>query len=201
MKLIENRVFDEIKVGDKASLTRTLGQRDIEIFAAMSGDINPLHTDVEFARHDLFHHLIAHGMWGGALISTVLGTELPGPGTIYRGQTLAFHRPILVGDTVVVSVAVQEMKAEDNSLLLACRITNQDGQIAIEGTADVIAPVEKIKRPTIVLPEIHLEEVGFRHRKLIAQAEAHPPIRFAPQWSIRSTRCRSPAPSKLRQPI
>ena len=184
MKLIENRVFDEIKVGDKASLTRTLTQRDIEIFAAMSGDINPLHTDAEFARHDLFHHLIAHGMWGGALISTVLGTALPGPGTIYRGQTLAFHRPIVVGDTVVVSVAVQEKKAEDHSLLLACRVTNQDGEVAIDGTADVIAPAEKIKRPAIELPEVHLEEIGYRHRKLISLAETHAPIRTAVVYPV-----------------
>ena len=83
----------------------------------MSGDINPAHADEEFARHDLFHKLIAHGMWGGALISTVLGTELPGPGTIYLGQTLAFRRPIVLGDTVVVSVAVKEKRAEDK---IAC---------------------------------------------------------------------------------
>ena len=184
MKQIQNRVFDEIKVGDKASLTRTLTQRDIEIFAAMSGDINPIHTDAEFARHDLFHHLIAHGMWGGALISTVLGTELPGPGTIYRSQTLTFLRPIVVGDTVVVSVAVREKKAEDKSILLQCRVTNQDGQVAIDGTADVIAPAEKIKRAAVELPEVHLEEIGYRHRRLIAQAESLEPIRTAVVYPV-----------------
>ena len=96
MELIENRTFDEIKAGDTASLTRTLTQRDIEIFAIMSGDVNPLHVDAEFARHDLFHKVVAHGMWGGALISTVLGTQLPGPGTIYLDQTLAFRRPVVL---------------------------------------------------------------------------------------------------------
>ena len=72
-KYIENRTFDEIKVGDSASLTRTLTKRDIELFAVMSGDINPAHMDEEFAKSDMFHKVIAHGMWGGALISTVLG--------------------------------------------------------------------------------------------------------------------------------
>ncbi len=104
MTCIENRTFDEIAVGESVSLSRTLSWRDIELFAAMSGDVNPAHMDVEFAKSDMFHKIIAHGMWGGALISTVLGTELPGPGTIYVGQTLRFRRPIGLGDTVTVRV-------------------------------------------------------------------------------------------------
>src|SRR3546814_20245117 len=77
---IENRTFDEISIGEEASLSRTLTSRDIELFAAMSGDVNPAHVDEAFAESDMFHKIIAHGMWGGALISAVLGTELPGPG-------------------------------------------------------------------------------------------------------------------------
>jgi phosphate acetyltransferase len=184
MKLIENRVFDEIKVGDTASLTRTLTQRDIEIFAAMSGDINPIHTDEEFAHQDLFHRIIAHGMWGGALISTVLGTELPGPGTIYRSQTLAFRHPIAVGDTVVVSVTVKEKKTQEKSILLQCRLTNQDGEVVIDGLAEVLAPPEKIRRAAVELPEIHLEDPGYRHRQLIAQAADYEPIHTAVVYPV-----------------
>lgn len=103
---IENRTFDEIKIGDRASLTRTLTKSDIELFAVMSGDVNPAHLDEEYARSDIFHKIIAHGMWGGALISTVLGTMLPGPGTIYLSQTLRFRRPVAVGDTITVAVTV-----------------------------------------------------------------------------------------------
>ena len=77
---IENRTFSELRVGDSASLSRTLTYQDIELFAIMSGDVNPAHVDKEFADSDMFHKIIAHGMWGGALISTVLGTQLPGPG-------------------------------------------------------------------------------------------------------------------------
>ena len=82
MDYIENRTFDEIKVGDSARLVRTLTKDDINIFAAMSGDVNPAHMDVEYARSDPFHKIIAHGMWSGSLISTLLGTKLPGPGDL-----------------------------------------------------------------------------------------------------------------------
>ena len=80
---IENRTYDEIKVGDSAIVTRTLKPEDIQLFAVMSGDVNPAHVDPEYAHSSMFQEVIAHGMWGGALISTVLGTEFPGPGTIY----------------------------------------------------------------------------------------------------------------------
>jgi phosphate acetyltransferase len=90
----------------------------------------------------------------------------------------------VVGDTVVVSVAVKEKKAADKSILLECRVTTQDGQVAIGGTADVIAPAEKIKRPAVELPEVHLEEIGYRHRRLIAQAESLEPIRTAVVYPV-----------------
>ena len=93
MQYIENRTYDELEVGDSAEITRTLRKEDIELFAVLSGDVNPAHVDDDFARSDAFHKVIAHGMWGGALISAVLGTELPGPGTIYLDQTLHFRKP------------------------------------------------------------------------------------------------------------
>ena len=81
MSFIENRTFDELKIGDSAQIKRTLTPKDIELFSIMSGDVNPAHVDAEYAKDDMFHQIIAQGMWGAALISTVLGTELPGPGT------------------------------------------------------------------------------------------------------------------------
>ena len=158
MELIENRTFEEIKIGDSAQLVRTLTMKDIELFAVMSGDVNPAHVDAEFARSDMFHKIIAHGMWGGALISTVLGTELSGPGTIYLGQTLRFHHPVAFGDTITVIVKVREKIEAKHHLLLDCRATNEKGQIVIDGTAEVIAPTEKIRRPRVVLPEVRLDE-------------------------------------------
>src|SRR5271169_4719545 len=104
MEFIENRTYDEIRIGDTASLVRTLKVEDIQLFAAMSGDINPAHLDPEYAKSSMFQEVIAHGMWGGALISTVLGTQLPGPGTIYIDQTLHFSRPVTLGDMLTVTV-------------------------------------------------------------------------------------------------
>src|SRR5271169_3023767 len=122
---IENRTFDELKIGDTASISRTLTQKDIELFAIMSGDVNPAHVDEEFARSDMFHKIIAQGMWGAALISTVLGTELPGPGTIYLEQTLRSLHPIAPGDAIVVSVTVRGKDEAKHRLHLDCQAVNQ----------------------------------------------------------------------------
>src|SRR3546814_605647 len=113
MQYIENKTFDELAVGDRAEVTRTLQRQDIELFAVMSGDVNPAHVDEDFAKSDMFQKVIAHGMWGGALISAVLGTELPGPGTIYLNQSLSFHKPVGLGDTVTVGVTVKSKHAEN----------------------------------------------------------------------------------------
>ncbi len=173
---IENRTFDEITVGDSASLTHKLTRRDIELFAVMSGDVNPAHVDPEFAKSDMFHKVIAHGMWGGALISTVLGTEMPGPGTIYLDQSLRFLGPIGLGDTVTVTVTAREKDEKRHRITFDCKCANQDGKIVIDGTAQVIAPTEKIKRPRIELPEVRIDARGAKFRRMIALAEALEPI-------------------------
>jgi phosphate acetyltransferase/phosphate butyryltransferase len=179
MKFIENRTFDEIKVGDSASLARTLTLEDVRLFAVMSGDINPTHVDEEYARSDMFHKIIAHGMWGGALISTLLGTELPGPGALYVAQTLQFMRPVALGETVNVSVTVADKDPEKHHVTFDCRCTNQKGEVVITGTAAVIAPTEKIKRPRALLPEVHLYEPGARLRQMMGRTTELAPIRTA----------------------
>ena len=118
MERIENRTFDEIKPGDTASLVRTLTHKDIELFAVMSGDINPTHLDDAFAKSDMFHKVVAHG---GALISTVLGTQLPGPGTVYVDQSLHFLGAIGLGDTISISVKVRKKIEEMHRVIFDCR--------------------------------------------------------------------------------
>ena len=177
--MIENKTFDEIKIGESASLSHTLTMKDIELFAVMSGDVNPVHVDEAFAHDDMFHKIIGHGMWGGALISTVLGTELPGAGTIYRSQTLNFQHYIAPGDTVVVTVTVREKKAADQCVILDCRVINHDGEVVIDGMAEVIAPSKKVRRDSVAMPEVRLEDRGARHRRLIAQAQTRNPIHTA----------------------
>ncbi|WP_085884348.1 bifunctional enoyl-CoA hydratase/phosphate acetyltransferase [Oceanibacterium hippocampi] len=179
LQYIENKTFDEIEVGQSAELSRTLNREDIELFAVMSGDVNPAHVDEAFARNDMFHKVIAHGMWGGALISAVLGTELPGPGTIYLNQSMSFRRPVGLGDTVTARVTVREKNPEKQRLLLDCVCLNQDGETVIEGTAEVVAPTEKVRRPRAVLPEVHLHERGARYKALIEATRQYAPVRTA----------------------
>jgi acyl dehydratase len=158
MSIIENHPFDELKLGDSASLVRTLHEKDIQLFAVMSGDVNPAHVDEEYARSDMFHKVIAHGMWSGTLISTVLGTLLPGPGTIYMSQSLNFLHPVGLDDTVTVTVKVKELYRENCRVKLDCQVVNQRHELVITGIAEVIAPTEKISRPRIELPEVDLHE-------------------------------------------
>jgi acyl dehydratase len=123
---IENRTFDEIEVGQSATLARTLTREDIELFAVMSGDVNPAHVDEQYAHSDTFHKIIAHGMWGASLISTLLGTKLPGPGTIYLEQTLRFRRPVTIADTITVSVTAAAKDPERHRISFDCACVNQD---------------------------------------------------------------------------
>jgi len=178
MQYIENKTWEELKVGDSAELERTLRKQDIELFAVLSGDVNPAHVDEDFAKSDAFHKVIAHGMWGGALISAVLGTELPGPGTIYVDQTLHFKKPVGIGDTIKVRVTVREKHA-GNRVTLDCACLNQDGEVVVEGLALVLAPILKVRRPRVVLPEIHMHELGARYRQLIDATRSLEPLRMA----------------------
>ena len=127
-ELVENYTFSEIKLGQSARLLRTLTLDDIQAFAAVSGDTNPAHLDSVYASDSLFHGVIAHGMWSGALISALLGTQFPGPGTIYRDQALHFVKPVRVGDTLTVTVTVTVLNPENKSVELDCRVFNQRGQ-------------------------------------------------------------------------
>jgi phosphate acetyltransferase len=180
LDLIENRTYDEINVGETATLVRTLRPEDIQMFAIMSGDINPAHVDPEYARSSMFREVIAHGMWGGALISTVLGTEFPGPGTIYIDQTLHFSRPVRIGDTLTVSVTCQRKFDHNHHIVLDCVCTNQDGQKVIQGTAEVLAPTEKIRRPRMQMPDLKLSRTReARYDRLMEITKGLVPISLA----------------------
>lgn len=174
-EMIENRTYGEIAVGDTASVTRILGERDIQLFALVSGDVNPAHLDAEFAASDLFGRVIAHGLWGGGLISAVLGTELPGPGTIYLSQSLRFRRPVGLGDTITASVTVKEKRAEHEVILFDCRCVNQNGEDVITGEAEVRAPTEKVRRPRIALPDVQISDHD-GYRRLIERTAGDEPV-------------------------
>ena len=171
--LTRNRSFDEIAVGDSASIERTLRAEDIQLFAVLSGDIKAQHLDAEFAASTQFHGVIAHGMWA------VLGTRLPGPGTVYLGQTLNFQHPVRIGDTLTIRVTVATRDAAKKLLTLACTCVNQDGQTVIDGEAAVLAPTEKIERPSATLPEVRLSAAGSGLPSLLAHVAPLGTIRVA----------------------
>ncbi|WP_423925680.1 bifunctional enoyl-CoA hydratase/phosphate acetyltransferase [Dokdonella sp.] len=173
-----NRTFDQIAVGDEASIERTLTASDIQLFAVLSGDVNPQHPDPVFAASTRYHGVIAHGMWGAALISAVLGTRMPGPGTIYLSQTLRFAGPVRVGDTLSIRVQVTAREVDSKRLALACTCINQDGECVIDGEAHVIAPTDRIERRRATLPEVRLTDATGVQRLLDA-VKSIPAIRCA----------------------
>jgi len=176
--MIENRVFDELAIGESASLTKVVGADDIQLFAVLSGDVNPAHVDAAYAASGMFHHIIAHGMLGGALISSVLGTKLPGPGTIYLGQELRFLKPVGIGDSITATVTVRDKRPAHGDVTLDCVCTNQAGEVVMTGAAAVRAPTAKVSRPRMELPEVRLSRHDY-HRALLARAAAFPPVAAA----------------------
>jgi polyhydroxyalkanoate synthase len=124
-------------VGKRASLTRTITEADIKTFARVSGDHNPIHLDAEFAASSPFGERIAHGFLVGSLLSALLATDLPGPGTVYLGQTLKFLAPVHIGDTVTVTAEVISAREDRRILTLRCDWTNQEGKSVLSGEAVV----------------------------------------------------------------
>ena len=131
--------FDAIQTGGQANVEKTVTEDDVRVFARISGDTNPVHLDEEYAKGTIFRGRVAHGMLTAALISTVLGTKLPGPGTIYLHQTLKFLAPVRLGDTVLAEVEVLGKDSEKRRLRLATRCRVQD-KVVLEGEALVQVP-------------------------------------------------------------
>lgn len=154
MTTLENQTYDEISIGQKASYSHTLTENDITLFAAVSGDVNPVHLDAEYAATTMFKERIAHGAWTGAIISAALALELPGPGTIYLGQSLSFRAPVKIGDTITVTLEVTDKRDDKRIVTLDCTATNQHGKKVATGTAEVMAPSEKIRCKAPQLPPI-----------------------------------------------
>ena len=127
------------QVGQQASVTRTISESDVYLFAGITGDLNPAHTNEEYAKKTHFKTRIAHGMSAG-LISAVLGMKLPGPGTIYTGQTIKFLAPVHIGDTITATAEIQSLDLNRNRVVLTTTCTNQDGRVVITGEATALLP-------------------------------------------------------------
>lgn len=136
---LQGLYFDELSVGQSAEMSRMVGAGDIEAFAQVSGDSNPVHLDAAYAATTPFGERIAHGMLSAAYISAVLGTRLPGPGAIYLSQSLRFRRPVKIGDRVTARVTVKALDERRGHVTLdtVCEV---DGKAVVDGEALVIAP-------------------------------------------------------------
>lgn len=144
MKNIQNIPFDEITIGLQRQYSKTLTERDLQLFAETSGDHNPVHLDSAYAATTAFGERIAHGMWSGALISAAIATTLPGPGTVYRSQTLKFSKPVKLDDTITITLTVIDKKDRVKLVTIECEGRNQRDEIVVKGEAEVIAPTESL---------------------------------------------------------
>lgn len=178
-EFIENVTFEEIRQGQSARLLRTLTLEDIQAFAAVSGDTNPAHMNSAYAQDTPFHGVIAHGMWGGALISALLGNQFPGAGTIYMDQMLHFIKPVRVGDTLVVTATVTLLVPERKRVEFDCTVVNQRGDLVLRGTAGVRAPLEKVRLPRISAPRIQLFDPQTCFKELLAKGDGLEAVRCA----------------------
>ncbi len=162
---IVNKTYDEIRIGDCASLSRTLMPEDVKLFAVLSGDGNRGGASRGYSESGMFREVMAHGMWSGSLIATVLGTQFPGPGTILIDEALHFARPVTIGDTITITVTAKQKFDHNKHVILDCVCTNQENLQVVRGTAEVLAPTEKISR----IEEVHhpLVSVDDKHERFL----------------------------------
>ena len=135
--------IDQLSIGQSASFSKTISESDVYMFAGVTGDVNPAHINESYANATPFKTRIAHGMLSAGLISAVLGTQLPGPGSIYAAQTLRFTAPVHIGDTITAVATVKELLPERNRAIIETVCTNQDGTVVTCGEATVLPPAHK----------------------------------------------------------
>jgi phosphate butyryltransferase len=168
----ENKIYDEIKVGEIATVRRVVTDNDLYIFANASGNINPMHLPKDTGESN---EIVAPSMWVGALVSSVLGNALPGAGTLYRSQTFRFQNRAHVGDELTVTVRVKE-KQPGNIVVLDTLVTGRGNDVIAEGVAEVLAPLRKIRYEESEVPQL----VVARHQhfdRLLGAARQLEPLR------------------------
>ena len=138
--MLEGKSIDELKIGDSAQTSKIVTETDIDLFAKVTGDFNPVHVDQKYAEKTRFKGRIAHGVLSIGFISNVLGNLLPGPGTIYLSQEVKFLAPVRIGDTITARVEVIELIPEKNRAKFKTTCTNQEGKEVIDGIALVMPP-------------------------------------------------------------
>ncbi|UCD88886.1 MAG: MaoC family dehydratase [Desulfobacterales bacterium] len=134
------KTLNEIKIGDQAEFAKTISEFDIYMFAGITGDFNPVHINEDYAKQTFFKTRIAHGIMTAGFISTLLGTQLPGPGSIYIKQDLKFLAPVKIGDTITARVEVVEILDKKIWVRLKTTCFNQDDTQVLDGEAIISPP-------------------------------------------------------------
>lgn len=160
MPHLENFTYEEITTGQTASYRKIIREQDVQLFAVISGDANPVHLDEDYAATTQFEGRIAHGMLTGALVSAAIAMELPGPGSIYLGQSLRFRAPVKIGDELTVRLEVTDMNDRRKFVSLDCKIYNQDERLVASGSAEVMAPTEKLRIEKPDLPGVEVKSAA-----------------------------------------
>ena len=178
LDILQNCCFDEINIGDTASVSRTLSLRDVQLFAAVSGDISPTQLDSELDRQLGPSDLAAHGMWLGAQVSGLLGNQLPGPGTVHSGQDLEFLATVPIGEQVTITITATAKDPASRRVIFDCRGVNGRGETIMTGTARVIAPLVKVtmERPEAAQVSIQSHD---RFETLVERCAQLPPVPVA----------------------
>ena len=176
--MVENLLYDELPLGRSAQLTRRLALTDLQALSAVSGDPDPAHLDPAYAGDTLFHGVIGQGTWSAALISTLLATQCPGPGTVVLGQDLQFTRPVRIGDTLAVKVTVTAKDDALRQVQFGCEVRNQSGEVVLLGTTRVQPPANKIRRARGQVP-LTMGDASARRDALMALVRHLAPVRCA----------------------
>lgn len=178
VRMIENKTFDEIEVGDSASMTRALRPNDVAMLAAVTGNINLMTLDATAGGKSMFVRGSGHAAWAATLFSTIAGTKLPGIGSITKAMDIRFNRAIPFGVTVTATLEVIEKRAESGTIILACRCSDAEGEVYAEGSAEVLAPTTKIRQREAELPKVQLRRED-RYLELIKACEGLQPLTTA----------------------
>jgi 3-hydroxybutyryl-CoA dehydratase len=141
--MVKGKTIDELKVGDSAQISKIITETDINDFAKVTGDFNPLHLDQAYAENTFFKGRIAHGLLSVGLLSSILGNILPGHGTIYLSHEIKFLAPVRIGDTITAKVGVIELVPEKNRAKFRTTCMNQDGKIVVDGIAWAMPPAKE----------------------------------------------------------
>ena len=138
IRMVAKRSFEQICVGDKGMVSKTITEADVANFAGMTGDFNPLHVNQEYAKSSRFGQRVVHGLLTASFLSTLIGMCLPGEDALYLSQTVKFVKPVFIGDTITVVGEVTAKNEARRRMTIDTKITKQTGELVVEGQAEVL---------------------------------------------------------------